>query len=79
MEKEKTTNKRVAVYSMVKCPSCGAWCHEGHDDNRVVHCACCNHSFLPDEVFEFDQKEYESLIEGAKEFKRTGWIAYKKM
>ena len=68
MERNKVT---LAV-----CPKCNAVCELGHDDDGQVHCAKCEHTFMPKVFKEMEDSEYKAMLKTAKVHQRGGWTAY---
>lgn len=59
------------------CPKCGATCLVGHDDDRMVFCAVCSHSFRADSTTATTDDEFKRLHETYNRYEKGGWVAFK--
>ena len=59
------------------CPKCGSTCLVGHDDDRMVFCAVCTHSFRADTTTEITGDAFKRLHETNNRHEKSGWVAFK--
>lgn len=77
MDWEKNKHEEVMVNIGI-CPRCGAKCVEGNDDDMMITCAICGHTFIPKTVTPMTDSEYREMAENAIERKeRSGWLAFR--
>ena len=69
--------KQVRI-ELTKCPSCGATCVVGSDEDFQEFCAACKASFMITKIEVVTNAEYKERMKNAKErFFHTGWVAFK--
>lgn len=77
MERKDHKHAEVTVNTAI-CPICGAECVEGNDEDMMITCAFCGHTFIPKTLTRMTEAEYRKKLENSIERKdRRGWVAFR--
>ena len=75
---ERKNLKHEIMVNTAICPMCGAECVEGNDEDLMITCAFCGHTFRPKTTTAMTEKEYREKTENALEVRnRSGWVAFR--
>lgn len=75
LERNNTETSYEVVIAV--CPTCGATCVEGHDNDGQIFCAACGVTFMPKETTAICDADYIKLTKEAKRrIERGGWTAF---
>lgn len=73
MLEQKTSNYEVVI---AFCPTCGAVCVEGHDNDGQIYCANCGVTFRPKRTTKLSGSEYQKMAKETKCVEKGGWTAF---